>query len=197
MKQNFFLILIPFFLLAACSQRNTPQPKVRTQTEFNTALAKFYRAFYSSVGVEENVLSLDLFSEGISLNKEGYMQGTGSNLFFSDIFLASADSLLTADTYKADTTAQPLTFLPGINYEGNITGAYLLDLEESKLVDYQIFTDGSFELTRRADSIFINFELQREKGGIYKAQFSGVVPYTDLSAESPQQQQESRKHLQP
>lgn len=196
MKKTLYILILALIFIS-CNHKNTPGHNIVTLNEFTTSVANFYGAFYKTQGIENNVISLDLFSEGIKLNEQGYMEGTGTNLFFSDIFLSPTDTFLLQQTYEADTTAQPFTFLKGVDYEGNITGAYLLNLQENILQSFEIFPNGNFVLSYQQDSVFIDFSLQRTDQSVYHATFKGTIPYYDLSKQSHEDQQATKAHLKP
>lgn len=95
------------------------------------------------------VVSLDLYSEGLTLDTATRrMQGSGYNLYLSDIFVPGdtlAPGEYTSFSYREDSEAStPFTFLPGRDFEGTPHGAYLLKIENGKLISYQVFRSGTF-----------------------------------------------------
>lgn len=147
-------------------------------TTFVEAYSTSYGAYYAGRGVEQNVIELDLYSEGLGLDSAGIIVGTGSNLYFSDIFLPSTEQQLLAGTYHSDTTGSAYTFLPGVDYEGNISGAYLLLIDNGILAGYTIFEDGSFVAEQDADTMRISFSMKYNEYGVqktYNAVFRGVI----------------------
>jgi len=114
-------------------------------SEYNLCYEEVYGRCYDSI--PHAVVALDLYSEGLCLDSAYHkMQGTGYNLYLSDIFLpdrSGTDSLhLAPGTYHSDTTAAPYTFLPGRDWEGTPAGMYLLYVEEGKLQSIQVIDSG-------------------------------------------------------
>ncbi len=176
------ILLLPAMLvLFACNQ--TPPPADETQPRqpvFNTARAVAYADYYKAGGLDLNVVSLDLYSEGITLDSAGLMHGTGTNLYFSDIFLPVNAVRLEDGIYQTDSVILPMTFLRGADYEGSITGAYILTIAEDELTSITLIPDGQFEVTTVADSTFIEFNLHYKENyrqQEYKARFNGIIEY--------------------
>jgi hypothetical protein len=129
-------ILLLAGLLVACN-RNNPTQRIVAPREYTTAYVGLHGHCYDSI--PQAVVSLDLYSEGLVLDSTHRMQGSGYNLYFSDMFV---DSLLEAGTYRQDTTGARLTYLPGRDYEGIPSGAYLLQVNEGQLTQIQLIDSG-------------------------------------------------------
>lgn len=177
---KYICIFLVLLCIAGCKKENKNEPTISSATEFDKAYASFYGAHYAADGIENNVVAIDLYSPKLGLNEEGYIEGTGTNLYVSDIFLAPTDTLLPATTYKADTTAAPLTFLAGVEYEGNITGAYLLDIVDNEVSRITLLTEGQFSLQYKGDSVQMSFSMQTHDGRKYAATMRGVMPMYDM-----------------
>lgn len=136
----YMIIALQTFVLWACKP-----VKVVQQTTFpevyDLAWEERYGRCYDSVPY--SVVALDLYADGLSLDSAHSMQGTGYNLYLSDIFVAAGSDSLLIGTYQSDTTAKPFTFLPGRDYEGTPGGIYLLYVKEGKLQGYQLFDSGT------------------------------------------------------
>lgn len=130
-------------MLQAC-HHSQPTPYHGKPAEYNLAYEELYGQCYDYI--PHCVVSLDLYSEGLTLNEQHRMQGTGYNLFLSDIFVpdrTGADSLrLAVGEYHNTTTGEPFTFLPGRDYEGKPHGMYLLYVEEGILQSIQVLDSG-------------------------------------------------------
>lgn len=181
--KKYFLILFSLLMLASCRQSNTPStPSGTYATTFNLGQLEYYGAYYAEAGLESGVMAIDLYSEGLTLNRKGYMVGTGTNLYFSDIFIDIADSanLKKDAVYSSDTTGMPLTFLPGTYYEGNFTGAYLLSITEGQLTGYTLIPEGSLSLQTSALGVTtISFEGKLSNGKKYTCDYEGRLQYQD------------------
>ena len=149
--------------LVACSPRSQRQaePAVAYDTLFTTCYQTSHGAYYTDGGLENNVVSLDLYSEGLTLNNQGMIEGTGTNLYFSDLFLPDSIRYLLPGTYTSDTTGNVFTFLPGTSFQGNFTGAYLLSISGGELVSYRLLPAGTLSVSV-SDSVALRSAFKRE-----------------------------------
>lgn len=116
-------------------------PQTIFPEEYTLAWEERYGACYDSIPYA--VVALDLYSEGLSLDTAHRMQGTGYNLYLSDIFVAADADTLVVGNYQSDNSAKPFTFLPGRDYEGTPHGIYLLYIENGQLQSIQLFESGT------------------------------------------------------
>ncbi|MCM1034408.1 MAG: hypothetical protein NC038_01805 [Paludibacter sp.] len=178
MRKQVILYIIISALCIGCKEKTVIEKKQR-ETFYNSGSAVFYGAYYEENGILQNVISLDLYTPGVSLDSTGHIIGTGVNLYFSDIFIAPQDTLLPAGTYESDTTALPYTYLPGMDFDGNISGAYLLDISDGALSSVEILSNGHYNLQYKGDSLIVDFVLQNENRQSYSAQYRGRLPLYD------------------
>ena len=150
-----FLLCLNAVVLFSC--RPAPVPSKPNMIEFNYAEVTRYGAQYAEQGIESNVYMLDLYTPGLTLNKEGIIEGTGYNLCFSDVFTLSTDTrLLTGVEYTADSTGRADTFLPGQDFDGNINGAYLLEIQDGKVTAITLYDRGAFRICPTGDTTEIH-----------------------------------------
>lgn len=180
MKRTTYLLFLAM-LMAACHPKpyNPPAAATAYASEFTSGVEKMHGAYYQEGGLDNQVVSLDLYSKGLSLNKFGRIEGTGTNLFFSDIFLVPTDSVLQPGQYLPATDGTPNTFLPGKNYEGNFTGAYLLLIEDAKLMSYTLLPEGELNVETDGDSTFVTFVGKTQSGKKYEASYRGKLKIQD------------------
>jgi hypothetical protein len=122
-----------------------PTSKTTYPETYTSAWEERYGVCYDSVPYA--VVALDLYSDGLSLDTaERRMNGTGYNLYLSDIFVPG--SVLAEGEYRSlapdSLTPQPFTFLPGRDYDGTPHGMYLLYVENGKLQSIQLLDSGRF-----------------------------------------------------
>ena len=173
MKHN-LLILIALVALSACHPVNPPTPKpLPIEATLTLAKQKHYGQFYHNL--PRSVFSLDFYSVGLSFDSLDYVQGSGINLYFSDIFMDPEATTLADGTYILDSVASPFTFLPGMNIDGGITGAYVLLLQEAELKKIYYVTSGSFTLATRGDTTDFSCHLMLDSKQSYDATYSGVL----------------------
>ncbi len=166
MKKLYYIILM--LLVVGCVPRNRPSNPTGLQVDsvYTFAKVQWHGDYYNS-GMQ--VFSIDLLSEGLSFDSTQKIVGTGYNLYFSDLFLASSDSLLQEGVYRMDTTAGAFTFLPYMYFEGNITGCYLLEIEDSRVKRIIPFVSGEVEVLD-AEQMHMDIRLYTEDKKYYHAQ---------------------------
>ena len=96
-------------------------------------------------------------------------------LFLSDIFV-HANSLV-AGHYEMDSVAKEMTFLRGMDFEGNITGTYLLHINENQIQKIVLFTGGSMDIEYLEDDILLDFSLYTTDSTLYRATYQGPATY--------------------
>ena len=151
------LLFVCLLLLCGC-QRPAPSKPVTVATEFSSCYVELYGQAYDSVS--QDVLALDLYSDGLDLNEQGKIEGTGTNLYISDIFTDAGASpwvinngrLLLREgidslCFHSDSLPAAGTFLPGMDFEGNPTGIYLLTIADNAIAGIQVLDSGYFTLT--------------------------------------------------
>lgn len=170
MKKILLFTIIGLFGCISC-KRSEPTPYRGMPKEYTTAYEEVYGHCYDSIPYA--VVMLDLYSEGLSLNEQHKIKGTGYNLCLTDIFVP--DSLLAEGTYHSDTSATPYSFLPGRDYEGMPHGIYLLNIEEDKVINIQVLDSGSF--VYHGDSLIFTLYYRNVNGGksTYETRFVGPL----------------------
>lgn len=173
MKKIGIIIIIGILgmIVSAC-QRNTPSGYRGFPKEYTTCYQEIYGHCYDSI--PHAVVALDLYSEGLELDKEHRMKGTGYNLYLSDVIVP--DSLLEEGNYRSDISAEPFTFLPGRDFEGTPHGMYLLTIEEGQLTHIQVLDSGRFAY--RNDSLLFTLYYKNSYG--YRVTYSPVFHGTLL-----------------
>jgi len=155
MKKLLYLYIgLVAIVLSACDSGNAPQPvsKVVADSILTQGEITCHGQYYTNV--DRSVFSMDLYSDGISFSEEGYILGTGTNLYLSDIFLPAGDTVLSMGTYTLDTTAMAYTALPGMNYDGAVSGAYLLLIQDAAVSRIYLIREGRFVVS--SDSIIFD-----------------------------------------
>ena len=76
-----------------------------------------------------------------------------------------------------DSVAKDMTFLRGMNFEGNITGTYLLQIYEDKIQKIILFTSGSMEVKYIEGDILLDFSLYTVDSTYYHATYHGPAMY--------------------
>lgn len=164
-------------LLVACTP-NKPSSYRGLPQQYTTAYEQIYGHCYDSVSCA--VVGLDIYSDGLTLDEERRIKGTGYNLCITDIFVP--DSLLEEGTYRSlpyteqgIANPQPFTFLPGRDFEGYQHGMYILNIEEDKVLSIQVLDSGSF--VYRNDSLALTLYFRNTYGSrvTYNCYFTGPL----------------------
>ena len=82
-----------------------------------------------------------------------------------------------AGHYEMDSVAKEMTFLRGMNFEGNITGTYLLHINENQIQKIVLFTGGSMDIAYLEDDIRLKFSLYTADSTWYHATYQGPATY--------------------
>ena len=148
--------------LTGCYPQRTPITYQTLDSVLTSGQLEYYGAFYEAEGINYDVISLDLYSKGLGLNEEGMMEGVGTNLYISDIFISTAtpsasktSDYLIEDTYYSDSVAELSHFLRGLDYDGNYGGSYVLLMGESGYKVYPV-TEGEMTVTYVDDTLVLD-----------------------------------------
>lgn len=164
-------------LLVACTP-NKPSSYRGLPQQYTTAYEQIYGHCYDSVPYA--IVGLDIYSDGLTLDEERRIKGTGYNLCITDIFVP--DSLLEEGTYRSlpyteqgIADPQPFTFLPGRDFEGYPHGMYILNIEEDQVLSIQVLDSGSF--VYRNDSLALTLYFRNTYGSrvTYNCYFTGPL----------------------
>lgn len=170
------LLYIALILLAACSSKNAPSKSDSIASEMTYGKLIYYGQYYDSI--KYNVLALDLYSDGLTLDSTDHMVGSGTNLYLSDIFVPLSDTTLIDGTYCCSSNPESKTFYPGKDFEGTPTGTYLLQVEEAKVAQIILCNDSTFVVSHDGNSTDLQFYLKTEDKQ-YNIHFKGVLDYED------------------
>ena len=172
-------LLTVLTVLVSC-RPSSPTYRNAMPKEYTQAYEEVFGHCYDSVPFA--VVALDLYSEGLTLNEEHKIEGTGYNLYLSDIFVP--DSLLVEGEYRSihpdslssvNYQLSAFSFLPGRDFEGMPHGMYLLDIQESNISRIQVLDSGSF--VYRNDSLLFTLYYRNTYGtrSTYNCSFHGAL----------------------
>lgn len=161
------LVVLSVFCLPACRRHHDPVLRPILAKEFTDCYIRSYGEYYPSSSV--SVFSFDLYSEGLTLDSVGLMQGTGTNVYLSDVFAPLGAALPPAGAYAMDTTAAPFTLLPGRHFDARTTGAYSLLVENERILSLTLYADTLVEIDYRDDTLDLTLRFKS-----YRAHYRGV-----------------------
>lgn len=166
----------------ACRPYNTPHVYQNLDTLLTSGRVEAYGAFYAPEGIDYPVFSLDLYGTGVGLNDKGAIEGTGTNLYLSDIFVPVGLDALPEGIYRCDSLAKEYTFLRGMNYDGNYGGSYVLLIGESSYTVYLIVS-AEMQLSYIGDTMQLDGQAMLDNKKAYPFHFKGVLPTVNREKE--------------
>ena len=166
----------------SCRPYNTPHVYQNLDTVLTSGRIEAYGAFYTPEGIDYPVFSLDLYGQGVGLDDKGVIEGKGTNLYLSDIFVPAGQNTLPEGTYRCDTVAKEYTFLRGMNYDGNYGGSYVLLIGESSYTVYLIVS-AQMQLAYTGDTMQLDGQAVLENKKTYPFHFKGVLPTVNRERE--------------
>ena len=179
-KRSYRLFIAGLLVLCACNPVKTIEQH-SLPTEYASAWEERYGVCYDSIPYA--VVALDLYTDGLTLDTAARrMNGTGYNLYLSDIFVPS-DTLAPGEYHSLIPNSlipNPYSFLPGKDYEGTPTGMYLLYVENGQLQSIQVLDSGSFVMRDTTNGLTdLRFTLYYTDNGTntYECHFQGPLPW--------------------
>jgi hypothetical protein len=173
MKNVIYLLLL--LLVASCNPINNPNTPTKPVIADSVFVCADFRKYGDYYKTGHQVYAIDLLSQGLEYDSLFHIQGSGYNLFLSDIFTTSKS--LPAGHYQMDSVAKDMTFLRGMDFEGSITGTYLLQISENKIQRITLFTGGSMDVAYLEDEILLDFKLYTADSTLYHATYQGPAMY--------------------
>ena len=173
MRNVIYLLLL--LVVASCNPINNPNTPTKPVIADSVFVCADFRKYGDYYKTGHQVYAIDLLSQGLEYDSLFHIQGSGYNLFLSDIFTTSKS--LPAGHYQMDSVAKDMTFLRGMDFEGNITGTYLLQISENKIQRITLFTGGSMDVAYLEDEILLDFKLYTADSTLYHATYQGPAMY--------------------
>lgn len=193
MKYLHPIILLLGIMLTSCNGGEPNLPYTyNTNPKYSWGYAEFFGHEYAQYGINNNLLSLSLFSDSLRIDSTGTLVGTGQYLFLEDVYVAPTDTLLPQTTYTISNSHEPYTILAGKNDTVGAQvfpiGAYISYYEENTSKSMMKFiTQGNFTLTYSGSNnciIVCTFKTADKK--VLKGTFTGKLQYFDESLKTRQ-----------
>lgn len=187
---NLFLfgVLILLQVFGSCTPKDPiATHKYESNPEFTWGLAQFYGSYYNNYDIENNVLSLQLFTEKLYLNADNELDGYGQYLIIKDIFIEQSDTFLLNGTYHANNSGEAFSFFPGKKFKSGhseiSSGAYIYYIEfESFRSKIAYVTDGFFTVNQTDASHYkIDIDFTLDNKNKLTGNFNGDLPHYNLS----------------
>lgn len=197
MKKIIFLAIFFPILLTSCRGGEAPLPYVyNTNPTYTWGYIEYFGLEYTLKQIPNNVLSISLFSSGLTTDNAGALKGTGQFLFLEDVYIAPSEKTLPfSKTFTISNSHDPYTVAPGKNdtvgTEVFPIGAVIYYYEENATKStIKYITEGTFTVTKSASNFTVNcdFKTSDEKElkktsdkKELKGVFSGRLDYYDRS----------------
>ena len=160
-KLNILLVL--FVLILKASERKEPFVyKYESSPVYTWGYAQFWGQHYSNYDIEENVLSLSLFTDSLYLDKGNSLKGFGQYLFIDDIFISKNDTLFPEGIYQIVDSIGEKIIAPGKLYDSDGVktdiGAYVYFIEKNDYFTKRKFiTKGDMTVSYLENTIRFDF----------------------------------------
>ncbi len=193
MKHIFFLLLPFCLLLGGCKSNPKAVTYYETNPQYTWGYVLFYGNYYNNVGIENNVLSMSLFTENMEV-ENGNLTGTGQYLNIEELCIAPADTMMPIGTYTISNTREPMTALAGEvpeEYPYTIIGANILYVEDGSST-YMLIESGTFTIhSAEEDEYHISFDfvatdLAKSETRELRGEFKGQLPHYDARQKQPE-----------
>lgn len=161
-------------IVVACKPTHSPTQTTTLQADsvFTEAEIRAYGEYYQS---GHQVYAIDLLSDGLDYDST-FIVGSGYNLYLSDIFVPKdSTERLPAGVYTMDSLVKENTFLRGMDFEGNITGTYLLYIKNNQIEGITLFTSGNMSIDYIDGDTLLDFNLYTADSTHYHAMFHGYT----------------------
>jgi hypothetical protein len=182
------LVLLPLFVLVLLTSCEKKEPFVYDYEDnpvYTRGYADFWGDYYQANNIDENVLSLSLFTRNLLVDTlTGSLKGTGQYLYLEDIFVAPVDTLLPEGTYTVSTTAAPFRIargreldVDGLKFE---IGAFVYFVEPNELYTVTKFiSSGTMKVVNAGIITRIDFDFTLNDSTRLKGHFEDPLPYYD------------------
>lgn len=151
-------VLIPAFLLlltlSSCEKREPFVYEYETNPQYSWGYVDFWGpALFSGYGINNNVLSLNAFTDSLWLDDNRQLQGFGQYLWLDDIFVNVNDTLFPEGVYQISNSTDAFTIAPGeelkIDDGEYDVGARIYFIEQNESYSVRKFIkDGTMTVSR-------------------------------------------------
>ena len=184
MTRLFIPALALLFFLSSCEKKEPTVYEYETDPLYTWGYADFWGNYYGEYGIDENVLSLSLLTNDLSVDSTASLVGIGQYLFLEDIFIAASDTLLPAGTYSVSKDAAPFNITPGeileIDGQKLEVGAFVYFLEKNPIfTKLKYIQEGTMKVAYSEDNTRLDFDFTLDDKTTIKGSYTGKLPYFD------------------
>jgi hypothetical protein len=186
MKKIILLLSVFACLFASCKYEPVVLYTYNANPKYSWGYVEFFGKEYADYGITNNVLSVSLFSDSLSIDSVGSLQGLGQFLFLEDVYVAPTDTLLPVATYTISNSHEAYTVSPGKNdtvgAEIFPIGAYISYYEaNASKSTLKFISEGTFTVSRLGANYTIVCNLKTADKKALKGAFYGKLPQIDES----------------
>lgn len=186
--KRFFIPLIALAIgLFSCEEPEEYVHEYEKNPRYSWGYVEFWGPYYEEYGIENNVLSLSLFTDSLDVNDENNLTGFGQYLYLEDIFTLPSDTILPAGVYQVSESNEPFTIAPGylyvedkVEYDKGAMIYYIEKNEAYTVLNYIV--DGTMTVSLVNDSqTIIDFDFELDDETVLKGRYSSQLPHFDFS----------------
>lgn len=184
-KKAILLNLSLLLLFSSCEKKEPFVYEYEKNPVYTWGYADFWGDFYSAYRVQENVLSLSVFTNDLSVDSaSGNLKGIGQYLFLEDIFVTPSDTLLPNGTYTVSESTGPFSIAPGkvleIDGQKFEVGAFVFFVEKNELYTITKFvSSGTMKVLNAGHYTRVNFNFVLNDSTRIEGLFEKPLPYFD------------------
>jgi hypothetical protein len=187
MKNIRLLIVGIVLFVTACNGGEPPMPfTYNANPKYTWGYVEYFGPEYATYGIKNNILSVSLFSDSLSIDSTASLKGIGQFLFLEDVYISPTGFFLPLKTYTISNSHEAYTIAPGKNdtvgTEVFPIGACIYYYEEnSSKSTVKFITEGScvVDTINNKYRVVCNFKTADKM--TLKGTFLGQLPHVDES----------------
>lgn len=118
MKNSLIAAILLIFILTSCEKKEPFVYEYETNPQYTWGFVDFWGpVFYPRYGIDNNILSLNAFTDSLWLDDNRQLQGFGQYLLLDDIFVNANDTIFPEGVYQVSNSAEAFTIAAGEEYK--------------------------------------------------------------------------------
>jgi hypothetical protein len=184
MTKSWLTGVFVLMLLASCEKKEPFVYQYEANPLYTWGYADFWGDYYQAYAIPQNVVSLSLFTNNLSVDSTGGLIGTGQYLFLEDIFIAPSDTILPPGIYTVSESTDSFNIAPGeqleIDGQKFEVGAFVYFLEKNEhFSTIKFITSGTMQVIYTETSARFEFSFILDDKTSINGSYVGQLPYFD------------------
>lgn len=187
MKRFIFPLIALTIGLFSCEEPEEYVHEYEQDPRYSWGYVEFWGPYYEEYGIDNNVLSLSLFTDSLDVNEDNDLNGIGQYLYLEDIFTLPSDTILPAGVYEVSESNEPFSIAPGYLYvEDEVEydlGAMIYYIERNEAYTVlKYIVDGTMTVSLVNESqTIIDFDFILDDETELKGRYASQLPHFDFS----------------